>query len=538
MIAAALAIAGCSDDPAGAAQDGGDAGGEVPTAAEANEVGASGARRLTAVEYRSAVLDLVGVDAADAALTLPTEERTPFDNELAKQIASQALIDGLEVLAGEVASQVAASPELRGAVVPCEPSGPNDEACFRAFATTFGRRALRRTVTDEEVDNFAAHFMPHAIESGDFWVAVDGGLRALLQHPELLYRVEIGEPIAERPGIWRLNDFEIATRLSFLIWGSVPSDDLLDAAEAGVLSDPMVLEQTARTMLADERALARMDRFHAMWLSYESLPHAADLAEGMRQETRALVERALHDDGAAWTDMLLASESYLTPELAAHYGLPAPGGDAGWVPYGDSGRRGLLSHGSFLSAVPKFNDTSPTQRGLLIRTRLFCQEISPPPPELGVNVDVEPMGDDPNACKIERYDMWKTDGCRACHAYLEPVGFGLENYDAAGRFRATEANKPECAISGTGTLEGVGTFSGPAELGELLVQTGEIDACVATMLYRYWAGKFALDEHDQALVDRLAEAARGDRGLELAELIREYVTSDAFKLRREEASDE
>jgi hypothetical protein len=530
-----LGAGGCTGEIGGEG-----AGVEVPTAAEANEVGANGARRLSAVEYRLTVLDLLGVDVTDAALVLPTDERTPFDNELAKQTASQALIDGVEVLASEIAGEVVASPELRAAVVPCEPSGPADEACFRAFVTTFGRRALRRTVSDEEVDAFASRFMPHAATENDFWIAVDSALRAFLQHPEFLYRIEIGEPVPGMDGLYRLTDFQVATRLSYFLWGSGPPDWLLDAAEAreltdGGRADPARLREAAATMLADERALARIARFHAMWLSYESLPHAAPIAAGMELETTSLLQRVLLDERRAWIDLLRADQTFLTPELAAHYGLPAPaGGAAGWVSYGDSGRRGILSHGSFLSAVPKFDDTSPTQRGLLIRTRLFCMDIEPPPPELGVNVDEPPGAANPDACKVERYSMWQTDGCKVCHAYLEPVGFGLENFDAAGRFRATEPDKPECTIDGAGSLEGVGQFNGPAQLGELMIQSGEVDACVATMLYRYATGKYELDEHDAALLERLVEAAKADGDLKFDTLISEYVASEAFTLRRDE----
>ena len=291
-------------------------------------------------------------------------------------------------------------------------------------------------------------------------------------------------------------------------------------------------------MLADDRALRRISRFHAMWLSYEQLPHAATIASAMTEETDALLSRYLLEERRPWSDMLVADETYLTPELAAHYGLPAPDGAAGWVPYGDSGRRGLLSQGSFLSAVPKFDDTSPTQRGLLIRTRLFCQVINRPPPSLGVNTDEPPGAADPTACKVDRYTMWKTDGCSTCHALMDPVGFGLENFDAAGRYRETETDRPDCPIDGTGKLEGIGEFQGPAELGQLMIQSGEVDGCVATMLYRYAMGRWDLDDHDEALLERVVAEAQGGASLRFDALIASFVGSEAFRLRREEVASE
>ncbi len=524
-------LAGCT----GEIGDGPGSGVDIPTAAEANEVGVSGVRRLTALEYRATVLDLTGVDVDDAELVLPTDDRTPFDNDFTRQVASQALIDGADVLAGDIATAVVADPTLRADVAGCQPSGPTDEACFRNFVTTFGRRALRRTMTNAEIDNFVTHFMPDAEIDGDFWVAVDSGLRAFMQHPEFLYRVEIGEPVPTLPGLYRLNGFEIATRMSYLLWGTTPPDFLLDMAESGQLDDAAKRREAAATLLADDRALTRIARFHAMWLSYEMLPHAPAIADAMSLETETLLKRYILEEKRPWSDLLLTDETFVTPELATHYGLSAPSDpDGGWVSYGDSGRRGLLSHGTFLSAVAKFSDTSPTQRGLLIQTRLFCRVINPPPPDLGVNVDEPPEGPDPNACKDERYTMWQMDGCKGCHLMLEPVGFGLENFDSAGRFRTTEPNKPECSIDGTGELTGVGTFTGPAQLGDLMIQDGGVDACVAEMVYRFAMGRWELDEHDDALLERLVVDARAGGGLALDVLVGELVGAEAYSLRREE----
>jgi hypothetical protein len=531
LLAVPLSLAACvgdiGDGPGGSSDV------EIPTPEEANEVGISGARRLTSIEYRTTVLDLTGVDVADASLVLPTDERLPFDNDFTKQTASQALIDAADLLAGEVAAEVVADATLRSQVVPCTPSGPADDACYRNFVTSFGRRALRRPLTDVEVDGFVSHFMPHA---NDFWVAVDSGLRAFLQHPHFLYRIEIGDAVPGVPGMYRLNDYEIATRLAYFLWGSTPPDWLLDDAEAGALTNADSLKAAAEQMLTEPHALKRLSLFHSMWLSYEQLPVAAEIADGMTQETNALLERYLLEERRPWSQMLLSDETFLTPALATHYGLPAPTNAEGdWVSYGDSGRRGLLSHGTFLSAVAKFSDTSPTQRGLLIRTRLFCQTIEKPPPELNVNTDEPPAAADPDACKPERYTMWKTDGCSQCHAMMDPVGFGLEQYDSAGRFRAAEPDKPECVIDGEGELDGVGTFNGPAELGELMIESGEVDACVARQVYRYAMGRFALDEPDYALLGRLVEASRIDgEDLRVDALVSEFVASEAFQLRREE----
>lgn len=527
----AVLLAACVGEIGGVPGDGTP---EGPTQEVLDEIGTSGLRRLTATEYDATVADLLGV-TIDSEAALPEDLRTPYDNDYTLQIASEALITSADALAGIVAEQVVADSALREAIVPCTPSGPDDAACYRAFVESFGRRALRRPLADEEVEGFM-RFAAHAVTAGDFWVAVDSGVRAFLQHPHFLYRVELGTPVAGSPDVFRLSDHELATRASYLLIGSTPPNWLLDDADNGVLADRDGVAAMVEKLIADDKMLERVARFHGMWMSYEKLPHAEALTNAMQQETRALLSRVIFEEQLPWVEVLRSTQSYLTPELATHYGLPAPEGAAGWVDYGDSGRQGLLSQGSFLSAVAKFDDTSPTQRGLLIRTRLFCQTINRPPPDLNVNTDEPPSGPDPNACKSERYNMWKTDGCMACHSQLEPVGFGLENYDSAGRYRDTEPDRPDCEIDGSGTLDGVGDFSGPAELAELMIQAGKVDECVATQLLRFAMGRYELADEDDHLVKRLVVEASGEGGLEMRKLFVELVTSEAFRHRREEVA--
>ena len=527
-VVALLCCVGCSGTI------GGDGVGDGPTAATLSEIGESGLRRLTAKEYDASIFDLVGVDV-DSETALPEDLRFPFDNDFTHQLASEALISAADSLAGQVAEAVVADTSLRAAIVPCTPSGADDTTCYRSFVESFGRRAFRRPLVAGEVDRFMS-FMDHASQAGDFWTAIDSALRAFLQHPAFLYRVELGSAVAGQEGVFRLSDYELATRISYTLIGSTPPVWLLDLAGEAGLSDAEGVRAAVAQMLLSDQAKERVSRFHSMWLSYERLPHAPDLAADLKLETDALLQRVIFDERGAWVDLLRSDETYLTTDLAAHYGLPAPTQGQGWVRYGDSGRQGLLSQGSFLSAVAKFDDTSPVQRGLLIRTRLFCQTLNPPPPELNVNVDEPPEGPDPNACKTERYNMWQLDACKSCHAMLEPVGFGLENYDTAGRYRDHETDRPECAISGEGALEGVGSFSGPSELANLMIDAGGVDECVATMMYRFTMGRFELGDHDHTMLERLVPAAQRSGELSFYDLVVELLSSDGFRYRREEVA--
>ena len=493
-------------------------------------VGESGLRRLTAAEYDATLRDLLGDTTGSAALLLPEDFRTPYDNDYTLQHPSQALVEGAELLARDAAARLREDPERLAGVIGCEPTGPDDAVCFESFVERFGRRALRRPLDADDVTDMMD--LLSAVEDGTFDDAVEAAVRAFLQHPRFLYRVELGTPVQGARGVFELDDFEVATRLSYMLWGSTPDDWLLDVAEDGGLGDGPSISAIAEMMLEDERAHERIGRFHSLWIGYEQMPVGGELGQAMKDETQALVSRVLLDEQRPWQDLLRAEGTYATPELAEHYGLPMPGPD-GWVDYGDSGRQGLLSHGSFLAMGAGFDDTSPTQRGILVRTRLLCQDVPEPPPD--VDADEPPGGAEDAACKIDRYAVHSQGACAACHDSIDPIGFGLENYDAEGRFRSIEPDNPECEISGDGEVIGVGKFNGPAELSDLVLDTGNIGACVATQLYRFSMGRYELEAHDRAFILRLVDQVASDE-FSFAELVGGVVEDPAFRHRREAPS--
>ncbi len=522
---------GATDSGAEGGESGtGDGTGEDPPIPEgdAAEVGVSGLRRLSITEYERTVADLTGLMPEAVGELLPIDNLTPFDNDYTTQTPSEPLVKGLELLSGDIAEAVVADAQLRDALLPCEPTGVDDAACFEEFLSSFGRRALRRPLTGEELTRYGI-LLEHGVEAGEFDAAVAAALRMFLQHPELVYRVEIGEEVEGQPGVFRLGAYEVATRLSFFLAGTTPAPWLLDAAEAGDLDSREGIAAAASQLLEGDEGRTAIGRFHGLWLGYHQLAEEG-LSGAMLGETQALIERNIFDERQPWSELLTATETYVTAELAEHYGIPEPDGGEGWVSYEESGRGGLLSHGSFLSVGVKFGDTSPTQRGLLVRTRLFCQEIPLPADDLMVDVD-EPPGADPDACKTERYYMMNEPACSSCHQLMDPIGFGLEQYDASGALRTEEPDKPECEITGDGDFVGVGAFNGPKELGDMAVESGLVEACASRMLYRYATGHFELDEHDEALIERVLEDQDGT--FELFGFVEAYVSSEAFRHRRE-----
>jgi len=263
-----------------------------------------------------------------------------------------------------------------------------------------------------------------------------------------------------------------------------------------------------------------------MWLGYRTIPQSAELAARFGRETNALIDRVLFDEPQDYTNLFTMSETYVDDALAEHYGLPAPGGEA-WVSYGDSGRLGILSHGSVLSAFSKFSDTSPTQRGILVRTRLMCDVVSPPP--ASVNTDEPPSAMDAT-CKVDRYEQHRTSAaCATCHSALDPIGFGLENYDMAGRFREHDNDNESCSIEGVGNVEPYGEFSGPGELAQILVEQGEIDDCVLRQYLSFAVGR-KLTAGEDGLAEGLVERLRSGDHL-LTSVLVDYVASAAFTLK-------
>jgi len=492
----------------------------------------SGVRRLTRSELDATVRDLFADDTSPARKVLAEDEFNPFDNDYTLQRASSALIDSLEAFAEDVAAR-ALSAAQRDNVVPCTPTDAGDTACFRSAVSGLGLKLFRRPLTNDEIDAYAT-LQSFSTEDNpdvahDFYTGVELALRSMLQDPEFLYRIEVGTAEAEA-GVFRLNDYELATRLSFLLWGSTPSSALLTSAANGGLSASAARRTLAAGLLDDEHAKDTLHRFHAMWLGYRSIPASAELAAAFDLETTHLIDRVVFDEQKSYLDLFLSPETYINDLLADQYGLPHPSGGEGWVQYGSSGREGILSHGSVLAAFSKFSDTSPTQRGIFVQTRLLCNTVDPPP--ANVNVDQPPSSGD-SVCKFDRYAAHRTtSSCASCHNNLDPIGFGLEQYDIGGRLRTHDDGHAECTITGEGELPGYGTFSGPAELAEKLVGSGELSGCFVQQWLSYALGRH-VTANEAGVVDELSSAF-ADNGYAAKDLLLDYVASDRFALRREE----
>ncbi len=537
LLAGPLAIGACKNDASNLLRGAGDdslgveavdpGAGPVPAGLPGQALAskAPALRRLTHREFELTASAFLGVPVS--AEVLPRDARTPFDNDYSTQAISDAFVRPLESMAEKLAASVIADPAKRDAVVGCVPTGPGDVECFTSFVKHFGRLALRRPLETDEVLSFTA-LIEVAKARNDFYVAVDLALRSFLQHPEFLYRVEVGSLVGGSPGLVKLNGFEVATRLAFFLTGAGPSDALLDRAAAGKLDQPQGIRNAAAELLATPAARAQVLRMFQMWMGYERLAQPDPLANAMRTESDALVEKVIFDDNRPWLDVFRSTETYISDALATVYELPLPGAQPKWVSFGP-GRKGLLSQGSLLSNGQKFGDTSPTQRGKWILEQITCDGVLPTPP--GLKLDEPPKAETANACKHDRYMALQANpSCASCHKSIDGIGFGLEGYDETGKRRKIEPGRPDCAIDGKGNIPGAGAFSGPAELTDLLLKSGKLSQCMFKQVKRFANGRRELDSADEEYVGSFSKQYSGE--VKMKDFLLDMVSSEAFGSRR------
>ncbi len=505
-----------------------------PTA-PASMAAVSGLHRLSVREYDNVLRDLLGDSTRPSAGVMPDDRRMPFDNDYTVQEPSNALVVGLNIVAREAVDRLMTDVPRRDMVVGCKPAAATDATCFRSFITRVGRLAFRRSLLPAEIMKFES-LAALGTEGGDFYLGVKLALNAFLQNGNLVYRVERGTPVAGNAGLFKLVGTEVASRMSFFLWGSMPDDALLSVAEKGDLNSADGVRTAALRLLKDPRAQALTDSFHALWMGYETLTVGGTLAAAARAETAALMGRVIFTERLPWRDLFTFGEAFVNDTLARQYAMPLPGQATGkWAVPTDAKRRGLLGQLSFLTIGGSVADTSPTLRGKAIRNKLLCQEVPPPP----VMVDVAEFAKkNPTDCKDVRYAAHRADpGCAACHGLMDPIGFGLENFDMQGRSRKTEPGKPTCEIKGAGEVMGMGAFSGPAELGSLLAKSGELEPCLVKQIYTFASGRSQLDANDSMVIDQMTKSIQDKKAtLRLDDLMVEVVSSEAFRHRREEVA--
>ena len=428
----------------------------------------------------------------------------------------------------------------RSRVFVCYPlEATQEESCAEEILSTLARRAFRRPVADEDVEPLVSLYREGRNE-GSFETGIQFALRGILIDPEFLFRVE-RDPVSAAPATaYLLSDVELASRLSFFLWSSIPDDELLDLAARGQLKAPAILEQQVARMLRDARSHALVDNFFGQWLLLRNMRTVApdpdafldfdeNLREAMERETELFVESQVRDDRSV-LELLRADYTFLNERLARHYGIPnVYGNHFRRVTVDGRGRGGLLGHGSILTATSYPNRTSPTKRGLWVLENLLGSPPPPPPPEVPGLPDADHPGDGRSLSMRERMEVHRTSPvCASCHVLMDPLGFSLENFDGLGAWRTTEGGTP---IDASSALPDGVRFEGPSGLRDVLLgQEERFAATVTEKLLTYALGR-GVEYYDGPAVRTITkDAAASD--YRWSSLIRGIVESTPFQMRR------
>ena len=553
-IAALALVAGCysgwdgakqsgsaSDSASGSAEEGG-GGGDTDDAPPLDacgggipEVSPHAMHRLTPLQYTNTIRDLFG----DPEFTASYADLDPIPSMI-----------GVRQLRTDAELVLARRENWATDVFGCDTSGAADDACADAFIDGFGAKVFRRPLTDEERQSFRDLYGSAASEF-TFADAMDVVLASMLQSPQFLYLAEVGDPIEGAPAsIRRLRSYEIASRLSYLFWDTMPDETLLAAAEANELMDREGLRAQAERMLADPRAEGMVQDFMWTWLQLDGgqLHHALEqtdkdttifpeygpaLQEAMRTEIEALVHDVYFGESEPSFDNLLRSNrAYVNASLAALYGVSGPADDDTWqwVDLDPTQRAGLLTRAGFLTVFATSTVQAPIRRGVLVIEEVLCNELGQPPPDVD-NSPIEPA-DDPEgevvSVREAVEERTKTQQCQSCHAVVNPAGFAFEHYDAIGRWQEEELGSG-LPIDSRGELlssDVDGPVADALELSQKLAGSEKVRECFASRWLFRGTGTSGDDASD---CDREATLTAFAESGDVRELLVNVVLSDAFR---------
>ena len=498
-------------------------------------------RRLNIAEYNNTVRDLLGTMLRPAD-KFPADNVTDgFDTVGTVLSYSDLLVEGNETAASQLVDELLARPTadpIRTRVLVCEPTTANLATCLPQILMPFMKNAYRRPVTADEVQDLAQLGTTIAQSSGDPLRGVTASLKAVLLSPHFLFHVEGGDPAATSAS--PLNDYELASRLSYFLWSSMPDAALMQAADGKKLSGGATPEFTAQVtrMLADPRSQALVDNFGGQWLSIRDVDGVSpdgnvfttfdeSLRSSIAQETN-LFFASLFKDAQPLTTLLLADFTFVNDRLAKHYGLP--GGQTGFAKVSLAGvpRVGILTQETFLTVTSMADRTSPVRRGNWVLEHVLCDPTpAPPPGVLPINTPAMGSGLTVRAV-LEQHRA--SAACSPCHKSIDPLGLGFENYDAIGAYRTMDNGQ---SVDASGNLPDGRTFTGAQALAPLLANDPRFTNCVVRQALTYAVGRSFDTSEARAYAAGVAQPLMG-KGT-WPDLVRAVATSAAFVTRRGEA---
>lgn len=534
-----LPLGGCYDGRGGADADDGGSGSEDGGSESDGEPGACepvparvGLQRLTRAEYNRTVRDLFGVTTDPADAFPPDSSTAGFDNNAASltigpQLAS-LLLDAAETVAAE------AMANRRDEILVCAPA--EDAACARQTLSALALRVYRRPPTESELDALVAVVEREQTEGDGFDAGIEVAIAAMLMAPQFLYRSVPADSMGRLAAgeVVALDEWALASRLSYFLWGSTPDDVLLQRAAAGTLRDPEVLREEFDRMLADPKAAALYEGFVGQWLQLGRLASASPdpatfpewddaLRADMLEETRRFFEDLRARDGSM-LEVVTGTRTFANAELAAIYGVAGvEGTQLVAIEIDPSQRAGVLTMPAVLAMTSGPEAPNIVKRGVWLAEALLC--VTPPPPPEGIPPAPEPT---PGETERERLERHRADpSCASCHQLIDPLGFSLEHYDALGRWRTDDEGEP---IDDEGRLPDGRTYHGAVELAQLLASGPEYPTCVTDKLVIYALGRTTSAEEGCMTEEIGTTHVTADASL--SDLLWAIVESDAFLTER------
>jgi len=531
LVAAVFAGACGSDPPAPPAKP--DYGPRPPMPDTAAQ---TGAQRLTVPQYGNTIRDIFGKD-----INVPTaiEADAALDGFVAigasVSTISPSGVEKYEKAAFAIAQQVIADDAHKAVVLQCKPTGPDDMACAKETVTRLGKKLYRRQLTDAETTRLTNIFMQASAALGGFDRGLEYAIAAMLQSPHFLYRPQVGEADPAHAGQLRYTSLEMASRLSYFLWNSTPDDELLAAAEKGDLVNDAALGAQIERMLASARAHEGLRAFVTDWLKLRELDnlnkdptlftyYSPDLGPMVREETLRLFEHLVFELDTDVREIMTTRQTFVNTKLASMYMIASPA-DEGFnlVEFPENSPRvGLLGHASILALHSHPRATSSTLRGKFIREGLLCDTIPPPP--ANVNTGLPEPSQTARTLRERMQPHLQDPVCKSCHILLDPIGLGLENFDAIGRYRAKEVG---AVIDASGDLDGV-KFADARALSKGIHDSPKFAPCIVRKVFSYATG-FRPADADAATLRTLHWDFR-DSGYRMKELLKLVAMSPAFRL--------
>jgi hypothetical protein len=512
--------------------DGGDGTDDTGEAADAVP-GVHVLPRLTGVQYRNSLVALLGPDLPPTIVEADTNPYLFFSIGATTTTLSELGTQQYEEAADLVTHAVFDDATRRVELLGCEPQGPGD-GCVASFIASFGRRAFRRPLTADEHARWLGVTVDLA--DPDLWEGVRLAVAGMLQSPSFLYRVELGVPDPDRPGRLRYTGYEMASRLSYTLWDSMPDDALFAAAGRGDLDDEAGIRAEVERMLADDRARVTIQSFFAQYLDLGRLDGVTrdpvaypgftlTMPDSMRTEVELLVDDVVFREHGDIRSIFSTRRTFVNSELAALYGVEAPGASPiTYVPVelpADGPRAGILTLGAFLTMNAKQTQTSPTARGKYLRERVLCQDVPPPPDD--VNTEIDPPDGQGETMREKLEEHRSNPSCAGCHAFIDPPGLLFESFDAAGIYRELENGVP---VDSSGDIDGK-PLANAKELAALLSDEPQIGQCIVKQLFRHAQGRLETED-EQPTVDDLVQRFE-DADHRFLDLLVELAVHDGFR---------